>query len=252
VEQGRTFDTVAASYDAVRSGYPAHLFSDVANLADLRPGDRVLEVGCGSGQATAGFIDSGLDVTGIDPAASLIEIARSKLGDCKLAHFEVSSFEKWPLQGQKYSLVAAAQSWHWVDPKLGFAKAADALSPSGSLAIFGHTPVFSTPLVDALTPIYARLRPKFWGSPPEAWYLPTGPIAGLIKASGRFKPPEHRHYRWRRSYTTASFAEYLGTRSELLLLPERDRAELLSKVRESLPAVVETDWVTTLYLARLA
>jgi hypothetical protein len=68
----------------------------------------------------------------------------------------------------------------------------------------------------------------------------------------RFGRVEHRDYKWRRSYAVASFAAYLGTRSDHLLLPEARRAELLSKVQSDLPAVVEADWVTNLYVAQVA
>jgi hypothetical protein len=58
--------------------------------------------------------------------------------------------------------------------------------------------------------------------------------------------------KWQRNYTAPSFAAYLGTRSDHLLLPETLRADLLSDVEKALPAVVEADWVTSLYLAALA
>jgi hypothetical protein len=56
----------------------------------------------------------------------------------------------------------------------------------------------------------------------------------------------------RRRYTAASFAAYLGTRSDRLLLPETRRADLLSRVEAELPAEVEADWATNLYVAPAA
>jgi ubiquinone/menaquinone biosynthesis C-methylase UbiE len=56
LERARTFNGVAAAYDTYRSGYPSELFSDLIAFAKLRPNNRVLEVGCGSGQATTGFV----------------------------------------------------------------------------------------------------------------------------------------------------------------------------------------------------
>ncbi len=211
MNRGRAFDSIAASYDAQRSGYPTDLFADLVTLGRLRQGDRVLEVGCGSGQATSGLVARGLDVTGVDPGASLIDIARNKFTGVHAARFEVATFEEWPLEGRRFHLVAAAQSWHWVRDDVGFAKAAAALLPGGSLAIFGHTPSWSTELIGYLKPIYVRLAPELWAPPPEAWYLPEGPIPGLIKASGPFGQPEHRGYVWQRDYTLGSFASYLGT-----------------------------------------
>jgi ubiquinone/menaquinone biosynthesis C-methylase UbiE len=65
--QSRTFDSVAALYDAPRSGYPETLFADLMSLGGLKRGDRALEIGCGSGQANAGLVALGLDVDALDP-----------------------------------------------------------------------------------------------------------------------------------------------------------------------------------------
>lgn len=251
MDRGRVFDTVAAAYDAQRAGYPQALFADIVASAQLRPGDRVLEVGCGSGQATAGFVAVGLEVVGVDPGFALIDLARTKFSGAGPAQFVVSSFEDWPLEDRRFELVAAAQSWHWVRGDIGFAKAAEALRPNGHLAIFGHTPAWSAELVDRLRPVYARLAPELWGPLPEAWYLPKGPIPERIAASGCFTLRLHRGYAWRRAYDARSFSAYLGTRSDLLGLSQARRDELLASVTAALPEVVDTDWVTNLYVARV-
>lgn len=160
MSQSRTFDSVAALYDAQRSGYPEALFADLVSLGGLKRGDRVLEIGCGSGQATAGLVALGLDVDALDPGPALIELARLKFSDSPLPRFAVTSFEEWGLEDRKFRLVAAAQSWHWVRPDVGFPKAADALSPDGHLAIFGHTPHWSADIVERLRPVYLKWAPE--------------------------------------------------------------------------------------------
>jgi ubiquinone/menaquinone biosynthesis C-methylase UbiE len=107
------------------------LFKDLVTLAGLGQGYRVLEVGCGSGQATVGFLENGLDVTGVDPGAALIGLAQSKFSAFPASRFEVAAFEEWPHRNRKFHLVAAAQSWHWVRKEIGFARAAEVLLPGG-------------------------------------------------------------------------------------------------------------------------
>jgi SAM-dependent methyltransferase len=250
-DRALTFDRAAALYDAERSGYPKSLFADLMAIGRLRPGDRVLEVGCGSGQATEGFLAGGLEVDGVDPGASLIELARKKFAGSAAVRFEAATFEEWALAGRKFHLVAAVQSWHWVAPETGFAKAADALLPRGRLAIFGHIPDWSAELIELLRPAYARFAPDLWVAPGEAWYLPQGPIPDLIEASGYFERPETRSYVWRRTYSACSFAGCLGTRSEILRLPQERRDALLQAIENALPDRVETDWITGLHVSSL-
>ncbi len=249
MEIGRSFDDVAALYDAQRSGYPEKLFEDISAIATLERGDRILEVGCGSGQATSGFVAQGFDLTAIDPGASLVDLARRKFANSSKVQFAVVSFEEWPLGERKFHLVVAAQSWHWIRPEIGFEKAAKALISGGHLAIFGHTPVWSAELVGRLEPVYLRLAPEMWGPPIENWYLPSGPISGQLTANGHFKLPVHRSYAWRRRYSSSAFAAYLGTRSDHLRLTRERRDHLLSEVEASLSGEVDADWVTNLYVA---
>jgi SAM-dependent methyltransferase len=163
--------------------------------------------------------------------------------------FAVASFEEWILGDQQFDLVAAAQSWHWVRPEIGFAKAAKALLPAGHLAIFGHRPAWSAELIERLEPVYRRLAPEIWGPLPEDWYLPSGPISGQFVASGRFESAVHRSYAWRRKYSPSGFAAYLGTRSDHFRLTRERRDELLTEVEANLPEEVDAAWVTNLYIA---
>jgi SAM-dependent methyltransferase len=160
MEPGQTFNSVAALYDAQRSGYPEKLFDDLSQACRPEPGHRVLEVGCGTGQATAGFAARGLDVVAIDPGAALVDVGRQKFIGAPNVRFEIASFEAWPLGQRSFHLVAAAQSWHWVRPDIGFEKAARALAPGGHLAIFGHTPCRSPEIVEAMAPVCRRLAPE--------------------------------------------------------------------------------------------
>jgi ubiquinone/menaquinone biosynthesis C-methylase UbiE len=47
-----TFDAGADGYDAARPVAPPEVFDDLVEQARLAPGSRVLEIGCGTGQAT--------------------------------------------------------------------------------------------------------------------------------------------------------------------------------------------------------
>lgn len=52
-------------------------------FAALRPGSRVLDMGCGTGRTTAVLKDRGFDVTGMDYSAAMIAEARSQRADIR-------------------------------------------------------------------------------------------------------------------------------------------------------------------------
>jgi 16S rRNA A1518/A1519 N6-dimethyltransferase RsmA/KsgA/DIM1 with predicted DNA glycosylase/AP lyase activity len=74
-----TFAEDAERYDRARPGYPAELFDDLASLNGLRPGDRILEIGPGTGQATVPLARRGLRIVAVELGASLAAIARRNL-----------------------------------------------------------------------------------------------------------------------------------------------------------------------------
>jgi SAM-dependent methyltransferase len=248
-----TFDDVAALYDAARPDYPRALFDDIAAFARLSPGDTVLEVGCGSGQATKDFAERGYRMVAIDPGARLIEIARHKFAGVYSVEFINSTFEDWPAGRAACKLVASAQAWHWVAPDIGFAKAAAALIPGGALAVFGSVATgVDSPVDAALRQIYADHVPEYSGVPPEAWYMPAGPVAALFEQSGLFAPVSHHGYTWSKTHSASSFVKLLSTLSYIQMLARDKREALFDAITKAIDAHggrYELDYETHLYMA---
>jgi len=230
-----SFNDVAELYEGVRPGYPPALFDDMAALAHLAPGDPVLEVGCGTGQATRSLARAGYDVLATDPGPDLIRVATSALADFPNLRFAVGRFEDLAPAPGAYALVAAAQSWHWVAPERRFAKAAAALRPGGALAVFGNVPVGLSPaMLAALTRIYDTHAPGLWGPPPETWYLPSGPVAGLFAEAPDFAPVAHRGYAWTWSLDAPTYIAFLRTRSDLQTLAPAQREPIFAAIADAI------------------
>ncbi len=194
MEQRFAFDEIANVYRAARPGYPEALIEDVVSHADLKQSDKILEVGCGTGQATKSFAKRGFTIVAMDPGPEMLRGAREDLAGFSNVEFLETTFEAWPATQGKFRLIVAAQSWHWVSAEVRFAKAAEVLSPEGSLAIFGHVPVgLTAPLLARFKEIYLRHTGR-WGPPPEAWYLPNGPFKGWFDESGMFGPVTLKSY----------------------------------------------------------
>src|ERR687885_2663713 len=128
------FDEAAELYDRARPGYPAALFSELAELACIGPGCRVLEIGCGTGQATVPLAERGCEIVCVELGASLAAVARRKLARFPSVRVEVTAFEAWPLPAEPFDTVCAATAFHWIDPAVRVTKAARALRRGGALA----------------------------------------------------------------------------------------------------------------------
>jgi SAM-dependent methyltransferase len=252
MEQRFTFDPIASIYRAARPDYPEALIDDVVSYADLKPNDKILEVGCGTGQATMSFAKRGFPILATDPGSEMLRGARERLASFGNVEFLKTTFEAFPNQGA-FRLIVAAQSWHWVSPEVRFAKAADVLSPDGSLAVFGHVPVgLPAPLLDQFKEVYLRRTGK-WGPPPEAWYLPNGPLKGWFEESGKFEPVQQKSYPWKCQHTTSSYTDFLRTRSDHRMLESAKREELLGEIADAVDdygGQFDVDYETCLYIAR--
>jgi SAM-dependent methyltransferase len=230
-----SFDAVAEKYDRIRPGYPEALFDAVVKLSGIPDGGRILEIGCGTGQATRALARRGHRILGLEPGASLAALARARLAEFPRVEIVELTFEAWPLEKASVDLVVSAQAFHWVDPELRFAKAAAALRPGGALAVIGNV-AGAHSIREELDAAYEEHAPTLAHTSPMSWYSPGGPFAQLFAAeSARFGPVAHRVEPWTQSYTAPDYVELLETFSDHRLLPAAQRQALHAAIR----AVVE-------------
>lgn len=135
---GKVFDEIAAEYDRNRPGYPDELVDQACQVAGIRGGDRVLEIGCGTGQLTRSLAARGLHVTALEPGVNLIALARQNLAGAGAVEFVNARFEDASLPPGHFRAVFSASALHWVDPRVGWLKIADVLVPGGTLALISY------------------------------------------------------------------------------------------------------------------
>jgi SAM-dependent methyltransferase len=217
-------------FDRARPGYPAELFDDLAALTGLERGDRVLEIGPGTGQATVPLARRGYRIVAVELGARLAAVARRNVAEFADVEVVDAAFEEWPLPPEPFRAVVAATAFHWIDPEVGLARAAQALEPDGALAIVAtrHVAGGDEELFAAVQDCYVRYMP---GTPPGGEALPAADDVPTqqaeLEAGGRFAVAGIRRYARDIAYTTAEYLELLCTYSgHLELAPER-RAALL-------------------------
>lgn len=167
-QQRGLFDRVAGRYDATRQSYPAEIVEAVLTTAGIGAGAAVLEIGCGTGQFTRQLAGRGLNVTAIDIGAAMVDGARRNVPDATV-RFQVSAFEDFTDSGS-FDLIVSATAFHWIDPRVGWAKAARLLRPGGWLALLTTGERYPEPLRTALRELWARYsRPVAGWSDQPAW-----------------------------------------------------------------------------------
>lgn len=236
---GRMFNEVPELYDRVRPDYPDELFADLAAITSLDGQSAVLEVGCGTGQATRSLAKLRCSVTAVEPGAELAALARRNLESFGNVKVSTSTFEEWDDDGRRFDLVVAASSWHWIDPSIGWRRAHEVLRPGGWLALLWNVVVRrpGEPEVYAETAdLHERYCPgnPDWGHPPlehevraadEGW--------GLVDDPGAlFGPTIVRCYPTVQWLDGASFADLLHSTSIYRRLDADVREPLLDAIAE--------------------
>lgn len=133
----QAFDHRSAGYE---TGYLGQLHAEIvtrtADLALARCPDpaRVLDVGCGTGlmlRELAGRLPGATELTGVDPAAGMIEQARARSADPRLTFVEGVA-ERLPFGDAAFDLVITTTSFdHWADQLAGLAECRRVLAPGG-------------------------------------------------------------------------------------------------------------------------
>src|SRR5689334_23193971 len=139
----QTFDQEAELYDKARPGYPETLFDDVVALSGIPQEGRILEIGCGTGQATVPMARRGYHLLCIELGANLTAVARRNVCVYPQVQVQTLAFEDWAIEEGAFDLAMSATAFHWIDPAISYKKTAQALKPSGAIALFWHVHIQS-------------------------------------------------------------------------------------------------------------
>ncbi|WP_348946534.1 class I SAM-dependent methyltransferase [Chitinibacter sp. FCG-7] len=160
------FGKTAQDYRQHRAGFPEAFFARAAALGVGLAGQQMLDVGTGTGTLARGFALRGAQVTALDPAAPLLEQARSldEQAGVQIAYHEGTA-EALPFGDESFDVLSAGQCWHWFDRAKAAQEAYRVLRRGGVMAIahFDWLPL-SGNVVEATEQLILQHNPGWQGA----------------------------------------------------------------------------------------
>jgi SAM-dependent methyltransferase len=253
------FDEIVGIYDTIRPEYPDELFRDILNYTR---GIDALEIGAGTGKATAPFLAAGLNITAVELGENMAQFMLSRFTEHKNFNVITSDFESAELKNDRYDLIYAASAFHWVDAQIGCPKAFRLLKSGGTLALFRYNDIRADGeiIYEELQEVYKKYYHKPYKRPPrlsrEEYLSPAEILRGFgfedLKTYG-FTDISMKLYDASRSFNADEYITLLETMSDHRCLPENDRNALYTGVKEVIVkhgGSYKKDYVFQLYMGR--
>jgi SAM-dependent methyltransferase len=160
---GQTWDPAAYGENA---RFVTDLGAPVLELLDPRPGERILDLGCGDGPLTQKIAAAGADVVGVDASAEMVEAAKARGLDARVVDAHNLPFDC------TFDAVFSNAALHWMKrPDEVIAGVVRALKPGGRfVAEMGGHGCMAAVLTATLAVLAKR---GIDGRPLIPWYFPT-------------------------------------------------------------------------------
>lgn len=132
------FASTVAHYVANRPRYPRALLQLVLDRFGLKPGARVLDLGCGPGFLAIGFAELGCQALGLDPSPDMLTAAHeeAKAANVAVDFRQGSSYDLGTLAGP-FDLCVMGRSFHWMDRPATLTALDRLIAPGGGVALLG-------------------------------------------------------------------------------------------------------------------
>ena len=148
----------------------------------IAAGDRVLEVGCGSGVFLRAAADRGARVAGVDASHALVELARARVPEAELS---VGDLQRLPYEDDAFDVVAGFNAFFFADDMVAALREAGRVAKPGSPVVIQVWGAHGRCSLDAIKPL---VRPFFPGYDPDAPPPPDlgvpGALEGIASAAG--------------------------------------------------------------------
>ena len=249
MELRTVFDTIPEQFDRYRPRYCAELFDALVGYAGICPGKSVLELGPGTGQATAPILNTGCDYHAIELGEHLFEFMKRKYGHLPNFHIVNDDFITHDFGEQRFDVINSAATIQWIPEEVAFSKTFALLKPGGTLAMMLTVSDYRTP--DET--LYANIQ-KVYSEHfrPDIPYTHGGFRYDSAQAYG-YTEFERREFHGKRIMTADEYVSFCGTHCDHIVVPEPYRTPFFEGLRDAVLAagnrIVFND-TYVLYLAK--
>lgn len=144
------FRSTAWYYARYREGYPAGFFETLKQKFELSQNDRVLDLGCGTGQIAIPISVYVKEVVAMDPEPEMISEGTEQAGlkNCRNIRWVLGGSDDLPVLRNTLStfkLVTIGTAFHWMDRKKTLEDLYDIIVGDGGIAIVWNTSIWNNP-----------------------------------------------------------------------------------------------------------
>lgn len=132
------YDSIGKDYNSTRRA-DRYITDRLISLLGVVEEGRYIDIGCGTGNYTKALADAGLNITGVEPSATMLSHARQANRDIL---FIQAYAEDLPLQANSFDgAIATFTIHHWNNLRQGMKEIARILKPGSSLICLSFSPV---------------------------------------------------------------------------------------------------------------
>lgn len=162
-QQGRLWSVKAADWAELQEPYLEPVFAAGLAALGVSEGTRLLDIGCGAGRALQLAADRGADVSGLDAAPGMLEIARRRVPGATLVHGELQTL---PFDDAEFDAVSGFNSFQYAaDPIAALREARRVTRPGGRILALVWSPADMCELAPHLRSLGALMPPPPPGAP---------------------------------------------------------------------------------------
>lgn len=161
----REYARLAARYDRRWSFYVAATIGETLRRLEARPGDKVLDAGCGTGALlhALSLLSPELSLTGLDLSPEMLDVARAKLGPSVELH--EGRHETLPFADTSFDLVVSTSVFHYLRrPAQALAETRRVLRPGGRIVVTDWCDDYlSCRILDRFLRLFNRAHRRVYG-----------------------------------------------------------------------------------------